>query len=96
MKTKRRYREKIPGLFVSVRKGHRIHDFLKGWGTVDKDGSVLWDQWRPLTKSQREKALKWSSERLTCPKITFPAIKGYTFPSLTAQDILDVQPLTNK
>lgn len=54
MKKRRRYREKPrtkPGINKVYIPG-RVHDFLKGYGTKCKDGSILWDTWRPLTKKQ--------------------------------------------
>lgn len=92
----RRYREKTANLFVAAQIGHRIHDFLKGWGTIDKDGSVLWDHWRPPTKRQAEKARKRHEKFMKNPILKIPMIKDYTFPTLTAEDIVGTQPILRK
>jgi hypothetical protein len=97
----RRYREKNPNLFVaSGHKNHRIHDFLKGWGTVDKDGSILWDSWRPPTKKEIARAKRNSDKamkKLKEGKLTFllPQIVNRCFPTLSVQDIIGVQPMSN-
>jgi hypothetical protein len=98
-KRKRRYREHPPwGSIASGHENDRIHDFLKGWGTVCKDGSILWDHWRPLTKREAERCIKRNkraTERLLSgeTKLLIPMINA-TFPTLLAEDIINVQPMT--
>ncbi len=94
MKRKRRYREKSPR--VSIVGGHgdgRIHDFWKGFGTLCKDGSILWETWRPHTKREFERYKRRSEKNKgKLPTILFPIIKA-TMPTLTAADIIGVQPM---
>lgn len=89
MKPKRRYREHVPALFIAVASAnHRIHDFLKGWGTISKDSkSILWDHWRPCTKKQLARFNK-----ITFDKFLFPAINEVAS-ELSPKDICLVQPL---
>jgi len=84
---RRRYREKNFHTTVGIRKGERVHDFLKGWGTICKDGSVLWDTWRPPTKKQ---VAKFKSSNFD--KWTFPVIKSM-MPTLLSSEIVGVQPM---
>lgn len=99
---KRRYREKNPQIFVaSGHKNQRIHDFLKGWGTIDKDGSILWDSWRPPTKRQREKSKRDSDKAMEklkngTLKIPLPEIVNRCFPKLSVEDIIGVQPMSGE
>jgi hypothetical protein len=89
----RRYREKRPQLFIAgVNKNHRIHDFLKGWGTVYKDNSILWDTWRPLTKRQVDRVRRNHERFRKNPIILFPIVKTI-IPILNAIDIINVQPM---
>lgn len=98
MKNKRRYREKgDPDLFVSGMSKGRIHDFLKGWGTSCKDGSILWDTWRPPTKRQIERSLKRYEKRRKeildgTFKLVIPMVKA-VYPEIKAEDIIGVQPM---
>jgi hypothetical protein len=94
MKRKRRYREKSPQVFITIGlKEHRIHDFLKGFGTVCKDGSILWDTWRPNTKREFERRkIRREKNKGKIPTILFPIIKA-VMPTLTAADIIGVQPM---
>lgn len=86
MKRIRRYREHNVQLFVASQSGNRIHDFLKGWGTIHKDGkSVLWDSWRPITKRESERRNKRIEKRKF--NLTIPMIKQ-KFPELKASDIV--------
>lgn len=90
MKTRRRYREK-PGPnqigIASLHSKERIHDFMKGWGTLCRDGSILWDWWRPPTKKQLERY------RNHCgfDKWIFPVIKN--MPEFNVKDFLNIQPM---
>jgi hypothetical protein len=99
MKSKRirRYREHYVQLFVATQSGNRIHDFIKGWGTIHKDGkSVLWDYWRPITKREHERSRKrFEKTKGKLPNILLPMIKA-TMPTLTAADIVSVQPMMTK
>jgi hypothetical protein len=97
MKRKRRYREKFPHISIAGSHGHgRIHDFFKGWGTVCKDGSILWDTWRPATKREFERYKRRSEKNKgKIPTILFPLVKA-VMPTLTAEDIIGVQPMMTK
>lgn len=81
MKKHRRYREILSSstfMVASTHGNHRVHDFVKGWGTVSKDGkSILWDWWRPATK-KRMAALErhWKKQGGMFAKWVFPAIKN--------------------
>ncbi len=94
---KRRHREKITAatFFVCSTHGNgRLHDAIKGWGTVEKDGkSILWDSWRPMTKKQRAKRdrrMKNAPEAFS--KIIFPVIKNCMPPDAnTLRDIMLAQ-----
>lgn len=94
---KRRYREKKPGLSVASFRPGRIHDFLKGYGTLCKDGSILWDWWRPPTKRQVERAIRNSkkfTESLKAGKHTIlPSLVNAVMPQIIAADIVSVQPM---
>ena len=109
MRKKPRYREKVGTTGIaSLHKNGRIHDFLRGWGPYCKDGSILWDHWRPLTKKQlaKRKAVdnrilkKRREENIKAGRdpdawvITFPFINKI-FPEILAKDIVSVQPMTN-
>lgn len=89
-KRHRRYREPCSPnqITVSVRKGERVHDFFKGWGTLCKDGSILWDYWRPPTKRQVTRFNK----RSNFDKLIFPMIKKVS-PELLSSTLISVQPL---
>ena len=91
MKSKRRFREKQPNISIaSTHKESRIHDFLKGWGTICKDGSILWDHYRPPTKRELDRCRKnWKKlpDKLLIP------IVNVLLPQLSARDIIDVQPM---
>jgi hypothetical protein len=96
----RRYREILTGNTFSVAATsgtYRIHDCLKGWGTVDRDGkSVLWDHWRPATKKQREKLERHWAKNPPFSKMIFPVIKsmqGLDTRSLL-DDLVSVQPMS--
>jgi hypothetical protein len=92
---RRRYREKNARLFVAIQKNHRIHDFLKGWGTLCKDGSILWDTWRPVTKRHFEQYQRRSEKNKgKLPKILISLVKA-VMPEITAADIIGVQPMTD-
>jgi len=116
MKKRRRYRQKdyvslsLIGQLNRDDYPFRIHDFAKGWGTVYKDKSVLWDCWRPLTKKELHKIASESKKRLETVRknnvlngkhpddpapIFMPVIKGI-IPTLSPADIISVQPMTNK
>lgn len=72
-----------------------IHDFLKGWGTISKDGkSVLWDSYRPPTKKQIEKLERHWKKNPPFSKIIFPVINK-VMPDISASDIISVQPIIN-
>jgi hypothetical protein len=86
-KQHRRYRDKRASVTVAIRCGGRIHDFLKGWGTVGRDGSILWDWWRPPTKWQVKKFSKASFD-----KWTFPVIKNMPSSNLV-DSLVAVQPM---
>lgn len=98
MKSKRRYREKgDPNIFIASIHEGRIHDFLKGWGNICKDGSILWDTWRPPTKRQIERSLKRYEKRRKeildgTVKLVIPMVKA-VYPELKAEDIIGVQPM---
>lgn len=98
MKNTRRYREPWSDGTLSVASTYaneRIHDFLKGWGTISKDGkSVLWDTWRPPTKKQREKLERHWKKNPPFSKIIFPVINK-VMPELTIDQLVSVQPMTN-
>lgn len=89
MKSKRhrRYREKPGRVTVAASNGDRIHDFFKGWGTLCKDGSILWDWWRPPTKKHIAKFQKMKFD-----KWTFPIIKKVSMTSIT-EALTSVQPM---
>lgn len=96
MKRKRRYREKNPDFSISGRKGGRVHDFLKGWGTICEDGSILWDTWRPITKRDYERYERRSEKNKgKLPTIFIPCIKSI-MPEIKASDIIGVQPMMTK
>jgi len=94
MKRNRRYREKSPQVSIAIGlKEQRIHDFLKGFGTACKDGSILWETWRPPTKREFERyKRRLEKNKGKLPTILFPIIKA-TMPTLTAEDIIGVQPM---
>lgn len=77
----RRYREKDYLPTVCCKDGIRIEDEIKGWGTLCKDGSVLWDTWRPPDK--KLKNTSWA----------MPVI-NQVFPKFSIEDIMSVQPMT--
>lgn len=87
---KRRYREKSNCNQIGIASihGERIHDFLKGWGTLCTDGSILWDWWRPLTKRQQKRLFNRSIN----VKWMFPIIKK-VMPTLNIRDLVNVQPM---
>lgn len=90
MKVQRRYREKPSANQIgiaSIHKEGRIHDFVKGWGTICKDGSILWDWWRPLTKRQYNHFQK----HCKFDKWVFPVIKN--MPDVKLEDIMKNQPM---
>lgn len=87
-KRHRRYREKPGRVTIAASKGERIHDFFKGWGTICKDGSILWDWWRPATKRQQARFAKSAN----FDKWTFPIIKKISKVDLIDQ-ITSVQPM---
>lgn len=96
---KRRYREKITAytFFVCSTHGNgRLHDTIKGWGTVAKDGkSILWDWWRPLTKKERE---KYARRARNAPgdfsRIIFPVIKNIMPMTPDIKEIIMAQPIS--
>jgi hypothetical protein len=94
MRCRRRYREKSPKVSIAIGlKEQRIHDFLKGFGTLCKDGSILWETWRPATKREFERYNRRSEKNKgKIPTILFPMIKAI-MPQLTAVDIIGVQPM---
>jgi hypothetical protein len=99
-KRTRRYREIISSNTIMVAGMHgngRIHDFMKGFGTVAKDGkSILWDWWRPTTK-KRIAALErhWKKQGGPFAKWVFPAIKNMPqMPDL--REIMMAQPMDKK
>ncbi len=98
MKRTRRYREPWSCNTLSVASSYaneRIHDFLKGWGTISKDGkSVIWDTWRPPTKKQRKKLERHWKKNPPFSKIIFPVINKL-MPELTIDQLVSVQPMTN-
>ena len=98
MKRHRRYREHIGSNTFSVSSTHaneRIHDFLKGWGTVAKDGkSILWDTYRPATKKQRDKLDRHWKKNPSFSKIMMPLVNK-VFPEISAKEIISVQPMMN-
>ena len=98
MKKTRRYREKCNANTIGITSTYaneRIHDFIKGWGTISKDGkSVLWDSYRPPTKKQREKLERHSKKHPPFSKIIFPVINKL-MPELTIDQLVSVQPMTN-
>jgi len=98
MKNTRRYREKCNAGTIGITSTYaneRIHDFLKGWGTISKDGkSVLWDSYRPPTKKQREKLERHWRKNPPFSKIIFPVINK-VMPELTIDQLVSVQPMTN-
>ena len=98
MKNTRRYREKCNAGTIGITSTYaneRIHDFIKGWGTISKDGkSVLWDTWRPPTKKQREKLERHWKKNPPFSKIIFPVINK-VMPELTIDQLVSVQPMTN-
>ena len=94
MKRHRRYREKwnLNSISVASTHGERIHDFIKGWGTIAKDGkSVLWDSYRPPTKKQRDK-LDRHWKKNPSSKFTFPIINKI-MSDVSISDIISVQPM---
>jgi hypothetical protein len=98
MKKHRRYRENLTGFtlsFASTHANHRIHDFLKGWGTVAKDGkSILWDWWRPQTKKQRDKLERHWKKHPPFSKWIFPVIKNMPdFSDVDLRAIISAQPM---
>ncbi len=99
IKRTRRYREVFTPSTLSVASTNadrRIHDYLKGWGTVSKDGkSVLWDCWRPATKKQRDKLERHWAKNPPFSKIVFPAINSMTASGVNVTDITSIQPLSN-
>lgn len=98
MKRHRRYREHIDTNTFSVSSTHanqRIHDFLKSWGTVAKDGkSILWDTYRPATKKQRDKLARYWEKNPPFSKFNFPIIKNMPSTSLM-DELVSVQPMMN-
>lgn len=98
MKRHRRYREHIDTNTFSVSSTHanqRIHDFLKSWGTVAKDGkSILWDTYRPATKKQRDKLARYWEKNPPFSKIMMPLVNK-VFPEISAKEIISVQPMMN-
>jgi len=97
MKNTRRYREKwnLNSISVASTHGERIHDFMKGWGTIAKDGkSVLWDSYRPPTKKQRDKLDRHWKKNPPFSNIIFPVINK-VMPTITAAEIVSVQPMMN-
>ena len=98
MKKTRRYREKCNANTIGITSTYaneRIHDFIKGWGTISKDGkSVIWDTWRPPTKKQREKLERHSKKHPPFSKVIFPIINK-VMPELTIDQLVSVQPMTN-
>lgn len=96
-KRTRRYREVRYDGTLSIASTHaerRIHDFIKGWGTVSKDGkSILWDWWRPITKKRLKELERHWKKNPPFSKVTIPMIKG-SWPSFTAEEIYSVQPMT--
>lgn len=94
MKRQRRYREKSSHFQIgiaSIHKERRIHDFLKGWGTLCKDGSILWDWWRPPTKRRQ----KWVEKHCKFDKWIFP-IFTKIMPEWNVKDFVNIQPLTKE
>ena len=98
MKNTRRYREPWSDGTLSVASTYaneRIHDFLKGWGTISKDGkSVLWDSYRPPTKKQREKLERHSKKHPPFSEVIFPVINK-VMTELTIDQLISVQPMMN-
>jgi hypothetical protein len=98
MKNTRRYREKCNVSTIGIASTYaneRIHDFIKGWGTISKDGkSVLWDSYRPLTKKQREKMDRRLKKNPPFSKIIFPVINK-VMPELTIDQLVSIQPMMN-
>lgn len=95
---KRRYREKTPQIFVcSIHANRRIHDFLKGWGTVCEDNSILWDHWRPVPKRLlRKKKLVGNFDKFKMPMIKrqLPELKASDLlPDIIMKEITEVQPM---
>lgn len=90
MRKQRRYREKNAS---KIGSSGRFHDFLRGWGTQCKDGSILWDTWRPLTKKQQKEIQKRLDAFAKNPIIKLPLINR-EFPKLDAYEIINTQPMT--
>lgn len=91
----KKYRERYgPNtIFVASVMGNRIHDTLKGWGTISKTGkTILWDSWvRPKRNSKRDA----KAEQHSFDKFIVPPIKK-VFPALILKDIMSVQPLSRE
>jgi len=98
MKNTRRYREKCNAGTIGITSTYaneRINDFIKGWGTISKDGkSVLWDSYRPPTKKQREKLERHSNKNPPFSEVIFPVINK-VMSELTIDQLVSVQPMTN-
>lgn len=98
MKRHRRYREPWNCGTINVASTYadeRIHDCMKGWGTIAKDGkSVFWDTWRPPTKKQREKMDRHWKKNPPFSKFIFPVINK-VMTTITAAEIVSVQPMMN-
>ena len=95
MKRHRRYREKwnLNSISVASTHGERIHDFMKGWGTIAKDGkSVLWDSYRPPTKKHLAKLDRHRKKNPPFSKFAFPIINKI-MPVWNASDLVSVQPM---
>ena len=93
MKRHRRYREKNFAPTVASVRGDTVHDFLKGWGIINKDGSVLWESWRPPTKRHLAKMERLWKKRPPFSSFKMPVINTI-FPTLLIRDLVSVQPMS--
>lgn len=81
------YIEKNPSISIASRIGNSIHDFIKGYGTIREDGSVLWHSWSP--PSQPVTSIPFTST----VSFSMPVIMKRVYPALTIDSIVSVQPM---
>lgn len=90
----KKYRQRIrPGIFfvASMHPNGRVHDFVKGWGTISPSGkTILWDSWTKPKKSKRV-SIKKLMENFSSVFQTPPIKNMLPVPVLT--DIMSVQPM---
>lgn len=76
-----------PDSYWAAQPGTEFHSERHGWGRVSKTGkSILWQDYKPLTKRQREAENRWLQKRIAW----FKTPEGQAYTRKTDQIIDDL------